>query len=133
MSGRQAEMLREVWEAVKSDGGAVVIERAADTSQFLTKIEARHLLSQIPNALPSPREIADLRAQVAILSGQVSSESTALLAAPASNGEMVDATARRVIDGIITQFESLDRRLSRVESVLETLGAVAEMKASQAA
>lgn len=136
MTAEQCKRLNEVWSwhQASSSDAPVVIERSADTSQFLTRIEARQLLSQFQRPTPTDanREIAQLRAQVQEISGQVTRDAQSLMvASPAVDVE--DARARQVLEAVIAQFEALDHRVSRLENIINTLGSVAQAKAAEAA
>jgi hypothetical protein len=98
----------------------------------MTKVEARELLARLPRALDATPQISALRQQVADLSHRMSGQGTQAITGPAASSEVVDVTARRVLEGVITQFEALDERLRRIETVIRTLEHVAELKAEAA-
>lgn len=131
MTAQHVQMLEEIftWFLTNAGSGApVVIERSADMSQYLTKLEARQLLTAIPRAMDMTPEIQRLRGEVMALHDQIGSQSMALLPSPERPGEVVDQTARTVLESVITQFESLDRRLRYIEATFDGLRAVAERK-----
>lgn len=136
MTARHVQMLEEVYAALRSQGGGapMIIERpSADTSQFLTKLEARQLLQQIPRTLDMGPEVRALRSQVAELYDQLSGSSRQLLAAPDAPAATVDATARQVLDGVISGMDGIEQRLRSVEQVISVLRHVADAKAERVA
>lgn len=130
MTARHVQMLEEVYQMMHQNSSAVVIERPADTSQFLTKLEAKALIQQLPKVMETPPEVRALRLQLDELHDKVLSAGRMALGAPeAQQGSPVDAVARQILEGVISGMEAIDNRLSRVESVLETITQVAERKA----
>lgn len=136
MTARHVQMLEEVYAAMRSQCGSapMIIERPwPDTSQFLTKLEARQLLQQIPRAMDMAPEVMALRSQVAELYDQISGTSRQLLAAPDTSAATVDATARQVLEGVISGMDGIEQRLRSVEQVITVLRHVADAKAERVA
>lgn len=135
MTAQHVQMLEEVYASLRSNGGGgpVIIERPADTSQFLTKIEARQLLQQMPRALDVTPEVRALRTQVADLYDQISGSSRQLLANPETPAATIDVTARTVLEGVISGMDGIEQRLRAVEQVITVLRHVADAKAEKAA
>jgi hypothetical protein len=144
MTAQHVQMLEETHRAMHSQGGGapVIIERAADTSQFPTRAEVTQLLRAMPQTLSITPEMQALRSQVVALQDQVRGAASGLLAPPAAVGEVVDERARSVLDHLITQFEALDQRLrhledmeprlARIEGIMNALKMVAEVKGAAA-
>lgn len=135
MTADQARQLQELytWHRTHAGTGApVIIETQADTSNYVDRLELRAMLQQLPRALDTTPQIAALRSQVESLSRMIGDESRILLPAPKSD-DTVDRTARGIIEAVITNFEALEQRVRVVEHVIDTLKAVAEYKAGEAA
>lgn len=124
MTAQHVEWLESLWRRSETSGAGVpvIIERPVDTSQFLTRPEARQLLQQIPRMIDVTPDVRALQNQVVSLHERLSeSEATRLMLAPPTQGEAVDTRARRVLDGILSGMEQIDLRLQAVEQAIETL------------
>lgn len=134
MTAQQCAMLEEVfqWFQTQSGSGApVIIERAADTSRFPTREEVRQLMqAALPRLADATPEVRALRQQVEHLT-QNMQQSRGLPSPETGNSSATDTVAREVIETVIVQMESMDQRLRRIESVLDTLGHLAELKSME--
>lgn len=57
MTAQHVKMLAEVWASYRGGAQPIVIEAAAppvDTSQFVTRAEAAHLMSEVQRRIPPP-------------------------------------------------------------------------------
>lgn len=131
MTAQQARMLEEVFVWFQTNAGAsapVIIERAPDLSQYATKLELKQMLQAIPRALDMGPDVSRLRGELMALQTEMMDASRRALPAPSMSTDVVDHTARQVLEAMLTQYEALDQRLRSVESVIDTLRSVAEMK-----
>lgn len=136
MTAQQCRDLEEVVVALRTMSGAsapVIIERPADMSQYPTRMEVKALIQAMPRALDMGPQVQALRSELMALHHEMASNAKGLLAAPSTATDSVDHTARAVLDTVLTQFESLDGRLRHVESVIDALRMVAEIKGQEAA
>ena len=136
MTAQHVRMLDEVFTWFRThagDGAPVVIERHADMSQYPTRMEVKALVQAMPRALDMGPQVQALRGELMALHQEMAGAAKGLLAAPATSTDVVDQTARAVLDTVLAQFESLDGRLRHVESVIDTLRMMAEIKGQEAA
>lgn len=137
MTADQAKQLIELWQwhrAHVGGGNAVIIEQAADTSNFVDRLELKAMLQKLPAAMDSTPQIQALRAQVDSLSRRLTDEARAALPAPSDGqGPAVDQTARNVLDVVLTSYEALELRVRDLETIIARLTAIAETKAEEAA
>ena len=118
----QVQALRQAFDAMQRDQATPI---ALDTSQFLTKVEARALLSNVgARVVDMTPEVQAIRAELASLK--------ALPAPQASEAPAVDQVARNVLEQVISQFDGLDARLRSVESTINALRRIAEVKSAEA-
>jgi len=135
MTARQAQMLEDVWSRLQ--GGAdfsapVIIERpSADMSQYATKLEVKALLQAIPKAFDMAPQIQAVRGELMALRGEMTGHAAPVALPATSGGDVVDQTARRVLEQVIGQFEVLDGRLRQVEAVADTLRMLADVKGQE--
>lgn len=135
MTADQARQLQELYQWHRTHAGTG-IETHADTSNYVDRLELRAMLQQLPRALDTTPQITALRSQVESLSRMIGDESRALLPPPQStlqSTDPVDRTARGILEAVITNFEALEQRVRVVEHVIDTLKAVADYKADEAA
>lgn len=136
MTAQHVRMLDEVFQWFRThagDSAPVVIERHADMSQYPTRTEVKALLQAMPRALDMGPQVQALRGELMALHQEMAGAAKGLLAAPPVSTDVVDQTARAVLDTVLVQFESLDQRLRHVEGVIDALRMVAEIKGQEAA
>lgn len=120
----QVQALRQALEAMQRDHATPL---QIDTSQFLTKLEARQLLSGLA------RPVADMTPEVQALRAEIASLRALPSIPQGQASEVVDLRVRAVVEQVLDQFDALDRRLSSVESTINALRQIAEVKSAEAA
>lgn len=107
----------------------------ADHVQRLDEVWARATMSAMPMNLPVPSRNVDvspavsaLKLQVETLMDQIGRQARDSLQSQ-GGGEMIDAQARDVCQVIITQMEAMDQRVRQLETVIERMSVMADMKA----
>lgn len=131
MTAQHVKMLEEVftWFQTRAgDSAPVIIERSADMSQYPTKLELKAMLQAMPRALDMGPDVSRLRGELMALQSEIIEAAKRALPAPSASTDVVDQTARTVMYETITLYESMDQRLRAVESVIDTLRSVAELK-----
>lgn len=137
MTAQHVRMLEEVFrwfQTSGSTGAPMIIERPGpDMSQYPTKLEVKALLTAMPKMMDMSPQINALRGELLALQSEAAGQSRQLLMAPPVSTDAVDQTARVVLDQIIAGYEALDHRVRQIEAVMDTLRAVADIKAQEAA
>jgi hypothetical protein len=138
VTAQHMRMLDEVFQWFRTHAGSsapVVIERPApDLGIYATRDDVRALVQALPRAIDMGPEIARLRGELVALRSDIDAPRQALIAATApTSAQIEDRVARDVLQNIISQYETMDQRLRAVESVIETLRAMANIKAHEAA
>lgn len=139
MTADQVQKLERLWQfhETNAGGGTLVVhsQPAVDTSQFPTRLEIQQALSALPKAQDPSRIVAAMRAQVDDLHRQLRDMSAnAMRQTPLiqnePTGEVSDARARAVLDGVIQGMNQIDDRLTEVEKVISILRSLASYKAA---
>lgn len=120
----QVQALRQALEAMQR-GHATPLQ--IDTSQFLTKLEARQLL------IGAARPIVDVTPEVQAIKAEIATLKALPAQAAQDTGPAVDQVARNVLEQMLEQYEHLDRRVASLESTINALRQIAEVKSAEAA